>query len=132
MRRKFIYIIDKVDRLVIRSYGYDFIVRFSSIDHPHHTDDLSFNQRHPRNIYWGDDQDIQGIIVVTKRSRYKTVICRIVDCGKQYAIQHQHPRLFVQFIFTLTSFWNLDYTSYKLRRIIPYFHIMPWIDHIKN
>lgn len=74
----------------------------------HHANDFGLDQTHGLHVYRAEDQYIQRILVVTIGLRNESIICRIVDGGKKYTVQFEHSAVFVEFVFGLAAFGDLD------------------------
>ena len=80
----------------------------SVIEHTHNSDRVDSDKS--EGVYRGiaEDEDIEGVAVIGVGSGDKSVVCGVVGSGIEQAVESEHTCFFIEFVFTVTSFGDLD------------------------
>ena len=109
VRRKIGHVAEHVPRRLLERHRDHLDVLRPLVDHQYVTDRIAPDQRHRRDLLAAQHQYVQRVPVVRIGARDKTVVRRIVRRRVQDAIQNEHPRLFVDFVFVLAPLGDLDH-----------------------
>jgi hypothetical protein len=71
------------------------------------------------------DQDIQRVPVLVKRTRDEAVVGGIVHRGEKDPVQAQHPDVFIQFVFVVTPHRDLHHRIYHFRQAVAGRYVVP-------
>ena len=75
---------------------------------PEDADRARLNEASGDKRFSPEHKHVQRVAVIPKSLRDKTVICRIVHRGIEYAIILDQPGIFVELVFHARKQWNLD------------------------
>ena len=96
-----------VVRVVQRNGNYLF-VKLAAVHHLYYAYGHAGDERHGIDALVAEDQNVQRIAVVGKRTGNKPVICGIYGRGIEYPVHPEKSRLLVEFVLEFAALGNLD------------------------
>src|SRR5687768_6264316 len=116
---------------VMRRHGDDLVVRLSAVQELENAKRTAVYLAAGKRRLVDADENVEGVAVLMEGSRDEPIITRIMNCGKENAVQPELAGDLVELVLVAAAAWNLDHRSDAFRRVRANKEIVPGIHGLK-
>src|SRR5581483_11010362 len=117
--------------LRVRFSNRDYLeVLLPGVQHRHPANYLAPHKGERHNRLLAEDQNVERVIILSKRLGNETVVGGVENSRIQHSIQLDEPGLLIQFVLDVGTRWDLDYRIEVLRGTRSGVDVVPWMKHL--